>query len=108
MRAKEHNTDKILTNFMKKGASTTVLQNRFALRQITKNGLVYSENGYLILSSKGIERADQLLKGHRLWETFLATEAGVKRDHTHDAADRMEHYLDVELQQKIKKELGGK
>ena len=76
--------------------------------QIMKNGLAQQENGYLILSAKGIERADQLLKGHRLWETFLATEAGIKQDHTHEAADRMEHYLDVELQQKIKKELGGK
>jgi Mn-dependent DtxR family transcriptional regulator len=42
-----------------------------------------------------------------LWETYLDTHFDLPRDHLHDAAERMEHFLDPELQAELDAELAG-
>ena len=57
-------------------------------------------DGEVHLSESGRQRGLQLLRSHRLWETYLA-ELGLPADHLHDPADALEHFIDGELRQEI-------
>jgi manganese/zinc/iron transport system permease protein len=57
------------------------------------------------LTDRGRVAARSLVRAHRLWETYLDTHFDLPRDHLHDAAERMEHFLGAELQEEIAAEL---
>jgi manganese/zinc/iron transport system permease protein len=59
------------------------------------------------LTEAGRTAARKLVRAHRLWETYLDTHFDLPRDHLHDAAERMEHFLDPELQAELDAELAG-
>ena len=59
------------------------------------------------LTDAGRAAARSLVRAHRLWETYLDTHFDLPRDHLHDAAERMEHFLDPALQAELDAELAG-
>jgi manganese/zinc/iron transport system permease protein len=59
------------------------------------------------LTDAGRSAARNLVRAHRLWETYLDTHFDLPRDHLHDAAERMEHFLDPGLQAELDAELAG-
>ena len=59
------------------------------------------------LTDAGRTAARNLVRAHRLWETYLDTHFDLPRDHLHDAAERMEHFLDPGLQAELDAELAG-
>lgn len=59
-----------------------------SLRRI---GLVSPSGTWFALTERGRERARELVRSHRLWESYLADEAGLSPDHIHDEAERLEH-----------------
>lgn len=66
-------------------------------------GLIRVDAGTLALTELGRTTATQLLRSHRLWESYLADRAAVPADHTHATAHRLEH---VDLAEKLDEELG--
>ncbi|MDX1945847.1 MAG: metal ABC transporter permease [Pirellulaceae bacterium] len=60
------------------------------------------------LTDAGRDAARSLIRAHRLWESYLDTYFDLPRDHLHDAAERMEHFLDPELQADLDAELAGR
>ncbi len=62
------------------------------------------ENG-LRLTPRGRTRAAELLRAHRLWETFFDREVHLPQDHVHGPADRLEHVSDDALREKLAAEL---
>jgi len=62
----------------------------------------------LRLTSAGRAAARSLIRAHRLWESYLDTHFDLPRDHLHDAAERMEHFLSAELQEELAAELAGR
>lgn len=56
-------------------------------------GLVVSESGRLTLTPNGEEWALQVVRAHRLWETYLANEARVPLGQLHAPAEAAEHRL---------------
>jgi Mn-dependent DtxR family transcriptional regulator len=82
------------------------LQQRLALKRFSRSGLLLVQNGTVQLSDKGKRQALQLLKGHRMWETFLSEKVGLPADHTHEPANEMEHYISDELMGKLEQEIG--
>jgi len=54
----------------------------------------------IILTTTGDAAARDLVRRHRLWESYLVTEAGVAADHVHPTAERLEH-LSVGLESGI-------
>lgn len=76
------------------------------LKKLSRLGLFEERDGYFRLSPEGRIRANQLIRAHRLWETFLVEELGLKADQIHDEAERAEHYLTDEDLQRIDEELG--
>jgi ABC-type Mn2+/Zn2+ transport system permease subunit len=65
-------------------------------------------NANLQLTAAGRSAARNLVRAHRLWETYLDTHFDLPRDHLHDAAERMEHFLDPELQEELAAEFAGR
>ena len=77
--------------------------------QLSRAGWVRSgSSGAIALTDRGRVAAGSLIRAHRLWETYLDTHFDLPRDHLHDAAERMEHFLDANLQQKLATELAGR
>ena len=64
--------------------------------------------GELQLTAAGRAAARSLVRAHRLWESYLDTHFDLPRDHLHDAAERMEHFLGAELQEELAAELAGR
>jgi len=66
-------------------------------RQVRAAVLVGRRAGLLAVSDRvsltpsGLARASELVRRHRLWESYLVSEAGVSPDHVHDTAERLEH-----------------
>lgn len=73
----------------------------FALRRLAKTALVDEVNGQYCLTDLGIERGSELVRSHRLWEQYLVTQAGLDSSKIHDKAERMEHFTDRDLRQRL-------
>jgi DtxR family Mn-dependent transcriptional regulator len=58
------------------------------------------------LTAAGEQVAVEVIRHHRLLELYLAETLGVDVDDVHDEADRLEHVLSEELEQRIDKALG--
>ena len=56
----------------------------------------------------GRSSARSLVRAHRLWESYLDTHFDLPRDHLHEAAERMEHYLGEKLQEELAAELADR
>ena len=76
--------------------------------QLLRRGYVDQVGGRLRLTSAGRAAAGRIIRAHRLWESFLETHFDLPADHLHEPAERMEHFLDEELQAEIDAELAGR
>jgi manganese/zinc/iron transport system permease protein len=57
------------------------------------------------LTDRGVGRASQLVRSHRLWETYLAEHFVLPLDHLHMPAERMEHYITPDMQETLDTQL---
>lgn len=62
-------------------------------------------DGSLQLTDGGRHEAQQLIRAHRLWESYLGENFDLPVDHLHEAAHRMEHYIGPQLQEELAAEL---
>jgi manganese/zinc/iron transport system permease protein len=53
------------------------------------------------LTDTGRNQARELVRTHRLWESFMNAALGLPLDHVHDPADRMEHFTDPALRDEL-------
>ena len=68
---------------------------RRAVRSLVKKGLL--EASGFELTRKGKKRGEQLIRAHRLWETYMVNKMGMDSDQIHDEAERLEHHLSEEI-----------
>ena len=68
---------------------------RSAVDRLIGERLLTRDNGTLQLSEAGRSHAEQLVRTHRLWETYLTEKAGVDPDQVHPVAERLEHAHDL-------------
>lgn len=71
-----------------------------ALGRLRRLRLVTPTGETVALSPEGRQAGLRLLRGHRLWESYLS-ELGLPDDHTHEPADAVEHFLDEGLQREL-------
>ena len=62
--------------------------------------------GGIALTPSGERVALEIIRHHRLLELYLAETLGVHVDDVHDEADRLEHVISEELEERIDKALG--
>ncbi len=67
-----------------------------ASRRASQRGEVNSRNGLVELTAKGRTIAQSLIRSHRLWESYLVDVLGLRPDHVHDTAMRLEHVRDAQ------------
>jgi manganese/zinc/iron transport system permease protein len=66
---------------------------RSALAMLRRRGRIETRDGRLHMTDDGRWRAARLVRGHRLWETYLVKHLGLPPDHVHAPADRVEHFI---------------
>ena len=77
---------------------------RGSITRLVQEGLVRLESGTAALTDAGRSHAEELVRAHRLWETYLVNEAGIDPDVVHHQAERLEHAH--ELAEQLDAELG--
>jgi manganese/zinc/iron transport system permease protein len=74
---------------------------RWALAMLRHRGRVEVRNGTLHMTDDGRWRAARLVRGHRLWESYLVKHLGLPLDHVHGPADRVEHFIREPLREHL-------
>jgi manganese/zinc/iron transport system permease protein len=74
---------------------------RWALLMLRRRGRVELDNGRLQMTDDGRWRAKRLVRGHRLWESYLVKHLGLPPDHVHAPADRVEHFIQQPLREQL-------
>ena len=81
--------------------------NPIARGQLVRQGMLAQQSGEWKLTSAGRESARSIVRAHRLWETYLQKHFDLPPDHLHEPAERMEHFLDEQLQAELLAELAN-
>ncbi len=77
------------------------------LKRLAREGLIrYEPYGAIELTEQGEQIALQMVRRHRLIETFLVQQLGYPWDQVHDEADRLEHAVSDTLMDRIDALLG--
>ncbi|MCA9194779.1 MAG: metal ABC transporter permease [Planctomycetales bacterium] len=63
-----------------------------------------SGGAQLALKPTGRRIAQNVVRAHRLWEQYLSLEAGLPEQLLHGGAERLEHFTDRELREKLSEE----
>lgn len=77
---------------------------RHAIGRLSETGMAKVDAGIVALTQAGRSHAEELVRAHRLWETYLVNEAGVDPEVVHDQAELLEHAH--ELAEELDKKLG--
>ena len=57
------------------------------------------KNGFL--TKKGEQKAQNLIRLHRLWELYLSKELGITGSRVHESAEEMEHILAAKMEKRL-------
>ena len=76
------------------------------LRRLLHHGYVEQTGSLWSLSGEGKNKAQRVVKIHRLWELYLTTYMKSAPDHVHEDAETIEHLLTPELEAELEKQLG--
>lgn len=68
-----------------------------ALRRLLGTRRIRREGAVYLLTDRGERAARRLVRRHRLWETWLVEELGLRPDHVHSTAERLEHVTSPEM-----------
>lgn len=75
------------------------------LHRLQKKNLLLSKRGHYRLSQEGRQKAQRVVRLHRLWEMYLTKRMGMQADHIHPNAETMEHIITPELELLLEREL---
>lgn len=88
------------------GLSLKKAQTKKHLDKLITEGVAHLDaNGY-VLTAKGNDLNSNLVRAHRLWETFLVDEMGLNSAQIHEDAERHEHLLHPEMLDQLDAKLG--
>lgn len=112
---------KIIFALTRKGgyAATGEIASRLDLAPASVTGMVqrlavqdpalvdYSKNRGARLTDAGRRRALEVIRHHRLLETFLHETLGISWEKVHEEAEKLEHYISEDLEDRIAEHLGN-
>lgn len=78
---------------------------RLARQSLIRQGLIESGSQGDSLTDSGTTAARDLVRSHRLWESYMAHHFSLPDARLHDTAEKVEHFLGPELQAEIAAEL---
>jgi len=71
------------------------------LWRLKRGGWIQTEQERIILTSDGYRKASSIVRLHRLWELYLASELGLSKEKIHPNAEEMEHILTPEIEERL-------
>ncbi len=83
------------------------VQTYLSLRQIRAAGLIVDGEDGISLTAAGVEAAKNLVRSHRLWESYLVAELGASPRGVHPQAEVLEHVTTPELQSQLAERTRG-
>ena len=95
-------TNELAANLNVKPATATDM-----LKKLKEKKLVdYKKYGKITLTASGRKHAVEIVRKHRLWETFLFKKLGFTWDEVHEVAEQLEHIQSQKLIDKLDELLG--
>lgn len=95
-------TNELAEAMQTKAASVTDMLKKLAVKELVQYERYYGVN----LTGKGKSEALQIIRKHRLWETFLVEKLGFTWDEVHEVAEQLEHIQSTRLINKLDEYLG--
>jgi len=94
--------DRVSTNAIADKLSTKASSITDMLKKLSDKKLIsYKKYNGCELSTKGEAIAIQIIRKHRLWETFLVSKLSFGWDEVHDVAEQLEHIHSLKLIDKL-------
>jgi Mn-dependent DtxR family transcriptional regulator len=75
------------------------------INELSTKKMLSLEGNEIKLSKTGTKKATELVRAHRLWETFLVNKMGLKEGQIHEDAHKFEHLLTEDLLDEIDADL---
>jgi len=75
------------------------------LDYLAKDGLLNLDGG-IGLTYKGKQKADSLVRAHRLWESYQVSSMGLSEEQIHEEAEILEHHLSEDILDQVDQKLG--
>ncbi|WP_188828263.1 metal-dependent transcriptional regulator [Nocardia camponoti] len=105
--AQEWSQEKVSTKLLAERMGVSASTVSEAVRKLSDQGLVeHARYGSITLTSQGRRAAIEMVRRHRLIETFLVNELGYGWDEVHDEAEILEHAVSELLMSRIDAKLG--
>lgn len=102
-----YNDERVSTNAISEEMGTSAASVSDMLKKLLDKGYVkYEKYKGVRLSSKGVKKATNVLRKHRLWETFLVENLEFNWSEVHDIAEELEHIKSNKLINRLEKLLG--
>src|SRR5436190_11779152 len=95
-------TNSLAEAMQTKAASVTDMIKKLSIKELINYQRYYGVN----ITSKGKAQALQIIRKHRLWETFLVEKLGFTWDQVHEVAEQLEHIQSTHLIDKLDEYLG--
>lgn len=74
---------------------------QFVLRSLAYEGKIMRLDNTVRLTDRGRAEGTNLVRSHRLWESYLHKHLHLAPDHVHPTAEQLEHITDSPMQQKL-------
>ncbi len=104
----EQQASEVSTNDISKEMNTKAASVTDMLKRLSEKALInYQKYQGVSLTDTGTKVAVNIIRKHRLWETFLVNKLKFKWDEVHDIAEQMEHIESDELMEKLNDYLGA-
>lgn len=78
-----------------------------AVLALRRRGKVVAERAEFRLTPAGRQAAQQLVRSHRLWESYLQKFLHLPADHVHTSAERLEHVTDGSIREQLSATTGN-
>ena len=102
----EHSPEQVSTNAIANIVQTSAASVTDMIKKLSAKDLLHYEPYKGVrLSSQGAKIATELVRKHRLWETFLVSKLGFSWEDVHDIAEQLEHVQSDMLVDKLDKYL---
>ncbi len=97
----------VLTNELAEAMQTKAASVTDMIKKLSAKELILYERYYGVnITAKGKTQALQIIRKHRLWETFLVEKLGFTWDEVHEVAEQLEHIQSTRLIDKLDEYLG--
>ena len=70
-------------------------------REVRRGTISRLTDGTLRLTQAGTRKAQELVRSHRLWESYLVQELALTSDRIHDKAERLEHFTNKDMRSRL-------